>query len=96
MIPADKQTKIPVVNRTVAQFRKVYNAMVRQFGVPDQINIETGRELKKSFDERRKIINKNKENEQERREAREELEQGNIKGSSKNILKYRLYQEQDG
>ncbi len=96
VIPADKQTKIPVVNRTVAQFRKVYNAMVRQFGVPDQINIETGRELKKSFDERRKIINKNKENEQERREAREELEQGNIKGSSKNILKYRLYQEQDG
>lgn len=96
VIPADKQTKIPVVNRTVAQFRKVYNAMVRQFGVPDQINIETGRELKKSFDERRKIINKNKENELERREAREELEQGNIKGSSKNILKYRLYQEQDG
>lgn len=96
VIPVDKQTKIPVVNRTVAQFRKVYNAMVRQFGVPDQINIETGRELKKNFEERRKIINKNKENEQERREAQEQLEQGNIKGSSKNILKYRLYQEQGG
>lgn len=96
VIPAEKQTKIPIVNRTVAQFRKVYNAMVRQFGVPDQINIETGRELKKSFDERRKIINTNKENEQEKQEARKELEQGNIKGSSKNILKYRLYQEQDG
>lgn len=96
VIPANKQTKIPVVNRTVAQFRKVYNAMVRQFGVPDQINIETGRELKKNFEERRKIINKNKENEQERREAQEQLEQENIKGCSRNILKYRLYQEQDG
>ncbi len=96
VIPAYKQTKIPVVNRTVAQFRKVYNAMVRQFGVPDQINIETGRELKKSFDERRKIINKNKENEQERNEAKEELQRENITGNSKNILKYRLYQEQDG
>lgn len=96
VIPADRQIKIPVVNRTVAQFRKVYNAMVRQFGVPDQINIETGRELKKSFEERRRIINKNKENEQERNEAKEELQRENITGNSKNILKYRLYQEQDG
>ena len=96
VIPVEKQTKIPVVNRTVAQFRKVYNAMVRQFGAPDQINIETGRELKKSYDERRKIIAKNKENEQERNEAREALENENLKGNSKNILKYRLYQEQDG
>ncbi len=96
VIPSEKQTKIPVVNRTVAQFRKVYNAMVRQFGVPDQINIETGRELKKSFDERKRIININKEKEQERKEAQEELQKENIKGNSKNILKYRLYQEQDG
>ncbi len=96
VIPAEKQTKVPVVNRTVAQFRKVYNAMVRQFGVPDQINIETGRDLKKNFEERRKIINKNKENEQERQEAKEELQRESISGTSKNILKYRLYQEQDG
>lgn len=96
VIPAEKQTKVPVVNRTISQFRKVYNAMVRQFGVPDQINIETGRELKKNYEERRKIINKNKENEQERTEAKEELKQKNIKETSKNILKYRLYQEQDG
>lgn len=96
VIPAEKQTKVPVVNRAVAQFRKVYNAMVRQFGVPDQINIETGRELKKNYEERKKIINKNKENEQERNDAREELRQENIRESSKNILKYRLYQEQDG
>ena len=96
VIPAEKQTKIPVVNRTVAQFRKVYNAMVRQFGVPDQINIETGRDLKKNFDERQKIIRKNNENRQERLTAQEELEKENIKGNSKNILKYRLYQEQDG
>lgn len=96
VIPAEKQTKVPVVNRTISQFRKVYNAMVRQFGAPDQINIETGRELKKNYEERRKIINKNKENEQERKEAEEELRQENIKETSKNIWKYRLYQEQDG
>ena len=96
VIPAEKQTKIPVVNRTVAQFRKVYNAMVRQFGAPDQINIETGRELKKNYDERKKIIAQNKENEQDRLEAREKLLKINLTGNAKNILKYRLYLEQDG
>ncbi len=96
VISAEKQTKVPVVNRTIAQFRKVYNAMVRQFGMPDQINIETGRDLKKNFEERRKIINKNKENEQERKEALEELKKENLKENSKNVLKFRLYQEQDG
>lgn len=96
VIPTEKQTKIPVVNRTVAQFRKVYNAMVRQFGAPDQINIETGRELKKNYDERKKIIAQNKENEQDRLEAREKLLKINLTGNAKNILKYRLYLEQDG
>ena len=96
VIPTEKQTKIPVVNRTIAQFRKVYNAMVRQFGAPDQINIETGRELKKNYDERKKIIAQNKENEQDRLEAREKLLKINLTGNAKNILKYRLYLEQDG
>lgn len=95
-ISEEKLTAVPVVNRTVAQFRKVYNAMVREFGEPDQINIETGRDLKKNFDERRKIENKIKENEEERSIAVAELQNRNLRGSSTNILKYRLYQEQDG
>lgn len=95
-ISEKKLTAVPVVNRTVSQFRKIYNAMVREFGEPDQINIETGRELKKTFDERRKIDNKIKDNEKERSNAIAELQNKNLRGSSANILKYRLYQEQDG
>lgn len=95
-ISDDKKTTVPVVNRTVAQFRKVYNAMVRKYGTPDQINIETGRELKKSHDERQKIIKKNKENEEERKDAFQKLNELNLKETSANVLKWRLYQEQDG
>ena len=95
VIPNDKLTKVPVVNRTIAQFRKVYNALVRQYGVPDQINIETGRDLKKTHDERRELEKKNKENQESRSEAQAELLNKNMKGNSTNILKYRLYQEQD-
>ena len=95
-IPQENQTTVPVVNRTVSQFRKVYNAMVRRYGVPDQINIETGRELKKSFDERKKIEKKNKDNQKEREEVLEKLQQSNIRETSTNVLKWRLYKEQDG
>lgn len=92
----DKLTTVPVVNRTVAQFRKVYNAMVRKYGLPDQINIETGRELKKTYQERKEIESKNKENQEERKNSAESLIAKNIKDNSTNILKYRLYLEQDG
>lgn len=95
-IKEDRQTTVPVVNRTVAQFRKVYNEMVRCFGLPDQINIETGRELKKTFEERRDIKNKNKENEQERSYSKDKLESMGIHSNGTNILKLRLYKEQSG
>lgn len=94
-IHQDKLTNVPVVNRTITQFRKVYNAMVRQYGVPDQINIETSRELKKNYEERQKIKQKNEENQDERKISAEELMANCIKGNATNILKYRLYKEQD-
>lgn len=95
-IPFDKQTTVPVVNRTIAQFRKVYNAMVRQYGLPDQINIETGRELKKTHEEREWIKNKNEENQEERKNIIKKLEaeDKDIKVNSTNVLKWRLYEEQ--
>lgn len=95
-IAEDKLTTVPVVNRTVAQFRKVYNAMVRTYGAPDQVNLEVGRDLKKSHDERNQAIRRQKENEAERKEAAEELEKEGLTANGKNMLKYRLYQQQNG
>lgn len=96
-IPQDKLTTVPVVNRTIAQFRKVYNAMVQEFGPPDQINIETGRDLKNSYNQRRSIERKNEENKKEKENATKKLEELGIKEvNEKTILKYRLYEEQKG
>lgn len=95
-ISQEKLTTVPVVNRTIAQFRKVYNAMVRQYGEPDQINLEFARELKKSYEERKKIKQIQEQNQQERDDVRKELEEKNIKANSQNILKYRLYNQQHG
>ena len=95
-IPQDKLTTVPVVNRTIAQFRKIYNAMVKKFGSPDQINIEAGRDLKNSYNQRRSIEKKNEENKKERESASKKLEELGIKPNGRSTLKYRLYEEQDG
>ncbi len=94
-IPQEKQTTVPVVNRTVAQFRKVYNAMVREYGEPDQINIETGRDLKKSHEERDKIKKQQKENEAKNQGAVDFLNEQGMRPNGTNILKLRLYKEQE-
>ncbi|MDR0449605.1 MAG: type II CRISPR RNA-guided endonuclease Cas9 [Rickettsiales bacterium] len=78
----------PAVKRTISQFRKVYNAMVRAHGKPGQINIEVMRELKKSAQERKEEIFKNRRNEQERADAI-------AQAGERNVLKYRLYKTQD-
>jgi CRISPR-associated endonuclease Csn1 len=98
VIPQEKMTRVPVVNRTVAQFRKVYNAMVRQFGAPDQINLEIGRELKKNHDERNDIKKRNDENNKERENAEKAYKELglNQNPSGKDILRFRLYTQQNG
>ena len=95
VIDKDKQTKVPVVNRTVAQFRKVYNALARKYGTPDQINLETGRELKKSFEERREISKRQEENRNKNQSAVTQIEEKGYKATGTNILKWLLYLEQD-
>ena len=90
-------TRVPVVNRTVAQFRKVYNALVRKYGAPDQVNLEVGRELKNNFDDRKKIERQQSENRDKNDKARAEYETlTGRKATAKDALKYKLYRDQNG
>lgn len=94
-IPQEKQTMVPVVNRTVAQFRKVYNAMVREFGEPDQINIETGRALKMNRKKRDDLVKQQEANKAKNADAKAFLNENGMRDSGTNILKMRLYKEQE-
>lgn len=94
-IPQEKQTTVPVVNRTVAQFRKVYNAMVREFGEPDQINIETGRALKMNRKKRDDLVKQQEANKAKNADAKAFLNENGMRDSGTNILKMRLYKEQE-
>lgn len=90
-------TNVPVVNRTVSQFRKVYNALVKKYGVPGQVNIEFGRELKNNFSERKKIEKKQAENQKKNEFARIEYEKATgRKATDKDMVKYKLYCDQGG
>jgi CRISPR-associated endonuclease Csn1 len=89
----------PVVRRSIAQTIKVLNAIIRkQDCSPVYINVELGRELAKNFQERNKISKENEENNKRNEAAMERLksEYGLLNASGNDLVKFKLFQEQDG
>ena len=97
-IPAD-EIRNPVVLRTLTQARKVINGIVRLYGSPARIHIETGREVGKSYKDRRELEKRQEENRKQRENAIKEFKEyfphfaGEPK--AKDILKMRLYKQQN-
>ena len=94
---SEERTVNPVVNRAVAQFRKVINAIIREYGAFDQLNIEMARDLSKNFVERRRIIKDQEEYKQNKEQAEKRCLENNIDPNfGSNLLKFRLLEEQGG
>lgn len=87
-----------LVMHSLAQARKLINSIIKKYGLPERINIETARELARTYDERREIEKNQKdnfENKQKDKEKLSELLNRDIsKITSKDILKYKLWNEQ--
>ena len=98
-ISAD-EIRNPVVLRALSQARKVINAVVRRYGSPARIHIETAREVGKSFKDRKEIEKRQEENRKDREKAAAKFRDyfPNFVGEpkSKDILKLRLYEQQHG
>lgn len=88
----------PVVRRAVSQTIKVINAIIREQGEsPVYINIELARELSKTHDERDKIQKSMEENAAQNELLRQEMvEAGYLNPQGYDIMKFRLWKEQDG
>ncbi|MEG9490657.1 type II CRISPR RNA-guided endonuclease Cas9 [Mannheimia indoligenes] len=90
----------PVVLRSLTQARKVINAVIRLYGSPARIHIETARELGKSYKDRKEIEKRQEQNRAEREKATAQFKTlfptfiGEPKG--KDILMMRLYEQQNG
>ena len=87
----------PVVLRALTQARKVVNAVIDRYGSPYAVRIEFAREMGKSAEKRREIEKRQKENANERAEVAEQFrELFNREAKGGDVLKWRLYREQEG
>lgn len=87
----------PVVKRGASQTIKVINAVVRKHGLPYQIKIECARELAKNFKERNDIKKRQDENHENNQKIIELIkEQGILTPNGQQIIKYKLYEQQNG
>ncbi|MBQ7124409.1 MAG: type II CRISPR RNA-guided endonuclease Cas9 [Oscillospiraceae bacterium] len=89
----------PVVRRAVSQTIKVVNAIIRKYGEsPLYINVELARELSKDHDERQQIQKNMKENESLNEKVMKRLEKefGVSNPTGLDLVKFKLWLEQDG
>lgn len=85
----------PVVKRALSQTVKVIDAVIRQYGSPYAINIELARDMSMSKDERDKLKKENDARAVKNEAIRENIAKLNAMPNATNVLKYKLYEEQD-
>ena len=85
----------PVVKRALSQTVKIIDAIIRQYGSPYAINIELARDMSMTKDERDKLKKENDARAAKNEAIRENIAKLNAMPNSTNVLKYKLYEEQD-
>lgn len=87
----------PVVKRSVSQTVKVINAIIQKYGSPQAVYIELAREMAKNFKDRKDIERKNKAREADNERIKKQIQEYGISSpTGQDIIKFRLWQEQDG
>ena len=86
----------PVVRRAISQSIKVLNAIILKYGSPQAVHVELAREMAKTFDERHKITSSNKKRQDENGKFLEEISKFINNPKGQDLVKYRLWQQQDG
>jgi len=68
-----------------------------EYGPPESVRVELAREISKNFEERKKIQKRQEENRAKNERAKAQIEE--VKGdraTGLDIVKFKLWQEQDG
>jgi CRISPR-associated endonuclease Csn1 len=86
----------PTVARIIGQFRKVFNALARQYGNIDEIHIELATDVANSKDRIARILNKQKQYAEQKNAAVKRCQEYGIDpNQGDNLLRFRLAEEQD-
>lgn len=87
----------PVVKRSISQTVKVINAIIQKYGSPQAIGIELSRDMSKNHTERMQLNKRMKENQEKNDRIKNELiELGKTYPTGQDIVRYKLWKEQDG
>ena len=84
----------PAVHMILNQLRLVVNEIIKIYGKPYEINIELGRDVGMSKKRKEKVEREQKQNEKNNDAAKKYLQEHNIYINNKNILKYKLWEQQ--
>jgi len=93
-LPDEYKTTNPVVNRGVAEARKLTNAIIRKYGSVHQIIIMFHREFVHTMKECRQIEKEQANWQKAKIKAKEECLQHGVEPTNKNLLKFRLWKQQ--
>jgi CRISPR-associated endonuclease Csn1 len=85
----------PIVEKILNQMINTVNAIIDEYGKPDEIRIELARELKQSKEERNKTDRDITKRQRENEEISKNLAEYGLRATRNNIIKWRLYQEID-
>lgn len=94
-LPPLLKTNNPVVDRAVAQTRKIINAVIQRYGKPYTIRIELARELGKNFAKRKQIEKSQNDNKKKNDTIKVKI-RNKFKFEAKraDVIKYKLWIEQ--
>lgn len=86
----------PSVHIGLNRLRIVVNELIKKYGVPDQINIEFGRELRLGTKGLKELEKEQNNNEKNNEKIVKILKENNVTISRENIIKYKLWEELGG
>lgn len=87
----------PTVEKILNQMINIVNAVIKEYGKPDEIRVELARELKQSKEERNDYFNTMNQRTKQNEKIAERLHKDyKVKASRKNIEKWRLWHEVEG
>lgn len=85
----------PTVHIALNQVQKLVNALIEKYGHPHEIVIELARDLKNSKKQRKKIEKENEKNKEKNKEYAKKIEELNEKPNAYNLLRFKLWEEQN-
>lgn len=86
----------PIVEKILNQMINLVNAIIEEYGKPDEIRVELARELKQSKDERNDTYLYNNKRERENKNIEALIQEYGLTPTRRRIEKFRLFHEIDG